>query len=58
VIVVTYYTFDLLERSARNLLPDGPWEDLSLKVLSALVPLIAFGLYFYVRRLLRRISEE
>lgn len=58
VIVVTYYAFDLLERTLRNLLPDGDWQSSSLKLLSALVPLIALGLYFYIRRLLRRLDDD
>ncbi|MGB0867108.1 MAG: DUF3422 family protein [Granulosicoccaceae bacterium] len=58
VIVVTYYAFDLLERSLRNLLPSGDWQILSLKILSALVPLIALSLYFYIRKLLRQLDED
>lgn len=57
VIVVTYYAFDLLERSIRNIFPTGYWEDLSLKLLSAVVPFIALALYLHVRKLLRDFSD-
>lgn len=58
VLVVTYYAFDLLDRTLRNLLPEGDWQSIALKVLSAMVPLIALGLYFYIRKLLLRLNDD
>jgi uncharacterized membrane-anchored protein len=53
VIVVTYYAFDLIDRTLRNVLVDDAVESRVSFVLSASVPLIALGLFWYVRRLLK-----
>lgn len=53
VIVVTYYAFDLIDRTLRNVLVDDAIESRASFILSASVPLIALGLFWYVRRLLK-----
>mgnify|MGYP000739664593 CR=1 FL=1 len=58
VIVVTYYAFDLLERTMRNLLPAGDVQKNGLILLSAVVPLIALGLYLYLRRILNNLQND
>lgn len=58
VIVVTYYAFDLIDCTLRNLLGDTELErELSLG-LSLLVPLVAFGLFWYLRRLLKGYDDD
>jgi len=58
IIVVTYYAFDLIERTIRNTVPaDGPRDDV-LMVLSFSVPLIAGVLWWYVRKLLKHYGED
>jgi len=58
VIVVTYYAFDLIERSLRNTIPVERMLDLALYILSGAVPLIALVLWLYIRRMLRGIEDE
>ena len=58
VIVVTYYAFDLLERTLRNLLPVGEIQKNGLIILSAVVPLIALALYLYIRRILNNLHKD
>ncbi|NVK44153.1 MAG: DUF3422 domain-containing protein [Oceanospirillaceae bacterium] len=58
VIVVTYYAFDLIDRTSRNLLEDHSLEDKASYVLSASVPLIALVLFLYVRRLLKSVDRD
>lgn len=58
IIVVTYYAFDLIERSIRNTVPvEGMRDDILLWV-SFSVPLIAGALWWYVRRLLKHYGED
>ncbi len=58
VIVVTYYAFDLIDRTLRNVLVDEVVKTNSSFVLSASVPLIALGLFWYVRRLLKGYDRD
>ncbi|WP_286238271.1 DUF3422 family protein [Neptuniibacter halophilus] len=58
IIVVTYYAFDLLERSIRNMVPGDEMRDQYLMWVSFSVPLIAGVLWWYVRRLLKHYSED
>lgn len=58
IIVVTYYAFDLLERSIRNMVSADALRDQILMILSFSVPLIAGLLWWYVGKLLRHYSEE
>lgn len=53
IIVVTYYAFDLIERSVRNTVSQDAMLDQLLFWLSVSVPLIAGVLWWYVRRLLK-----
>jgi len=58
VIVVTYYAFDLIDRTSRNLLEDHRLEEKASYVLSASVPIIALVLFWYVRRLLKSVDKD
>lgn len=58
IIVVTYYAFDLLERSIRNTVSAEGMRDDILMWVSFSVPLIAGVLWWYVRKLLKHYSEE
>ncbi|MCP4596856.1 DUF3422 domain-containing protein [Neptuniibacter sp.] len=58
IIVVTYYAFDLLERSIRNTVQVDALQDQILMWISMSVPLIAGALWWYVRRLLKHYGEE
>ncbi|MBP0047347.1 DUF3422 domain-containing protein [Marinobacterium sp. AK62] len=58
VIVVTYYAFDLIDRTLRNLLGDTELERQLSLGLSLLVPLLAVGLFWYLRRLLKGYDDE
>ncbi|GGO85837.1 hypothetical protein GCM10011348_35310 [Marinobacterium nitratireducens] len=58
VIVVTYYAFDLIDRTSRNLLEDHSLEDKASYFLSASVPLIALVLFWYVRRMLKGVDKD
>lgn len=58
VIVVTYYAFDLIDRTLRNILGDTELERQLSLGLSLLVPLLAVGLFWYLRRLLKGYDEE
>jgi uncharacterized membrane-anchored protein len=58
IIVVTYYAFDLIERSIRNTVPGDQFRDDILMALSLSVPLIAGVLWWYVRRLLKHYGED
>ena len=58
IIVVTYYAFDLLERSIRNTVSADAIRDQVLMILSFSVPIIAGVIWWYVRRLLRHYGEE
>lgn len=58
VIVVTYYAFDLIDRTMRNILGDTELERQLSLGLSLLVPLLALGLFWYLRRLLKGYDEE
>lgn len=58
IIVVTYYAFDLIERSIRNTLPGAEFRQDILMALSLSVPLIAGVLWWYVRRLLKHYGED
>lgn len=58
VIVVTYYAFDLIDRTLRGLLRDDAVEQRASFFLSASVPLMALVLFWYVRRLLKGYDEE
>lgn len=58
VIVVTYYAFDLIERTLRNTIPAERMLDLALVLLSGAVPLIALLLWLYIRRMLRGIEDD
>jgi len=58
VIVVTYYAFDLIDRTLRNLMGDTELERQLSLGLSLLVPLLALGLFWYLRRLLKGYDDE
>ena len=58
VIVVTYYAFDLIDRTLRNILGDTELERQLSLGLSLLVPLLALGLFWYLRRLLKGYDDE
>lgn len=58
VIVVTYYAFDLIERTLRNTIQVDHVLDAALLILGGAVPLIALVLWLYVRRMLRGIEDE
>lgn len=58
VIVVTYYAFDLIERTIRNTIPGEGMRDDVLMGLSFSVPLIAGVLWLYVRQLLKGYDED
>lgn len=58
IIVVTYYAFDLIERTLRNTVPDAGVRDDALLVLSLSVPLIAGVLWWYVRKLLKHYGAD
>lgn len=58
VIVVTYYAFDLIDRTLRNLMGETELERQLSLGLSLLVPLLALGLFWYLRRLLKGYDEE
>ncbi len=58
VIVVTYYAFDLIDRTLRNILGDTELERQLSLGLSLLVPLMALGLFWYLRRLLKGYDDE
>ncbi|WP_299181677.1 DUF3422 family protein [uncultured Neptuniibacter sp.] len=58
IIVVTYYAFDLLERTIRNTVSVDAIRDTALMFLSFSVPLMAGVLWWYVRRLLKHYSED
>lgn len=58
IIVVTYYAFDLVERSIRNTVPAEELRDDILLWMSFSVPLIAGVLWWYVRRLLKHYGED
>jgi uncharacterized membrane-anchored protein len=58
IIVVTYYAFDLVERSIRNTVPAEELRDDILLWVSFSVPLIAGVLWWYVRRLLKHYGED
>lgn len=58
IIVVTYYAFDLIERTIRNTVPGNSLRDDVLMGLSFSVPLIAGVLWLYVRQLLKGYDEE
>lgn len=58
IIVVTYYAFDLLERSIRNTVSADTMRDDILMIVSFSVPLIAGALWWYVRRLLKHYGED
>ena len=58
VIVVTYYAFDLIDRTLRNILGDTELERQLSLGLSLLVPLLAVGLFWYLRRLLKGYDDE
>ncbi|MGH1463438.1 MAG: DUF3422 family protein [Neptuniibacter sp.] len=58
IIVVTYYAFDLLERSIRNSVTVDSLRDDILWWVSVSVPLIAGVLWLYVRQLLKHYGED
>ncbi|UTW13386.1 DUF3422 domain-containing protein [Marinobacterium rhizophilum] len=58
VIVVTYYAFDLIDRTLRNVVVDETLESRASFALSASVPVIALGLFWYVRRLLKGYDKD
>jgi len=58
IIVVTYYAFDLLERSIRNTVSADVLRDQVLMILSFSVPIIAGVIWWYVRRLLKHYGDE
>ena len=58
VIVVTYYAFDLIERTLRNTIPVEKMLDVALFILSGGVPLIALVLWLYIRRMLKGIEDD
>lgn len=58
IIVVTYYAFDLIERTIRNTVPGDSLRDDVLMGLSFSVPLIAGVLWLYVRQLLKGYDED
>ncbi|EAR60450.1 DUF3422 domain-containing protein [Neptuniibacter caesariensis] len=58
IIVVTYYAFDLLERTIRNTVTEAPLRDDVLMGLSFSVPIIAGVLWWYVRKLLSHYGED
>ena len=58
IIVVTYYAFDLLERTLRNTVQADELRDTALMALSFSVPLIAAVLWWYVRKLIKHYGED
>ncbi|MFY0676770.1 MAG: DUF3422 family protein [Neptuniibacter sp.] len=58
VIVVTYYAFDLLERSITNTVPSEMLKSDILMWISLSLPLIAGCLRWYIRRILKHCSED
>ena len=58
IIVVTYYAFDLLERSIRNTVSADILRDQVLMVLSFSVPIIAGVIWWYVRKLLKHYGDD
>nr|WP_067298350.1 DUF3422 domain-containing protein [Marinobacterium profundum] len=58
VIVVTYYAFDLIDRTLRNVVVDEALETRASFLLSASVPLIALGLFWYVRKMLKGYDKD
>lgn len=58
VIVVTYYAFDLLERTLRNTIQIEKALDTALFVLGGAVPIIALLLWLYIRRMLKGIDDD
>lgn len=57
IIVVTYYAFDLIERSLKNTIHSEALQDLLFYV-SLSVPFIAGMLWLYIRRLLKDYHDE
>ncbi|WP_298720451.1 DUF3422 family protein [uncultured Oceanisphaera sp.] len=58
IIVVTYYAFDLIDRTLRNLVDNEEYRHLMEAGLSISVPFIALVLWLYIRRLLRGVGED
>ncbi|WMC12379.1 DUF3422 domain-containing protein [Oceanimonas pelagia] len=58
IIVMTYYAFDLIDRTLRNLVSNEEYRHLMEAGLSMSVPFIALGLWLYIRRLLRGVGED
>ncbi|WP_372832345.1 DUF3422 family protein [Pontibacterium sp.] len=58
IIVVTYYAFDLIERTIRNTVPGEELLNDVLMGVSFSVPLIAGVLWLYVRQLLKGYDED
>jgi len=58
IIVVTYYAFDLLERSIRNTVSADILRDQVLMVLSCSVPIMAGVIWWYVRKLLKHYGDD
>lgn len=58
IIVVTYYAFDLIDRTLRNLVENEEHRHLMEAGLSISVPFIALILWLYIRRLLRGVGED
>ncbi|MFP2769302.1 DUF3422 family protein [Oceanisphaera sp. KMM 10153] len=58
IIVVTYYAFDLIDRTLRNLIENEEHRHLMEAGLSLSVPFIALVLWLYIRRLLRGVGED
>ncbi|WP_107853045.1 DUF3422 family protein [Oceanimonas marisflavi] len=58
IIVVTYYAFDLIDRTLRNLVENEEYRHLMEAGLSISVPFIALLLWLYIRRLLRGVGED
>ena len=58
IIVVTYYAFDLIDRTLRNLVDNEEYRHLMESALSISVPFIALVLWLYIRRLLRGVGED
>lgn len=58
IIVVTYYAFDLIDRTLRNLVANEEYRHLLEAGLSISVPFIALVLWLYIRRLLRGVGED
>ncbi|OYD25140.1 DUF3422 family protein [Oceanimonas baumannii] len=58
IIVVTYYAFDLIDRTLRNLVENEEHRHLMEAGLSISVPFIALLLWLYIRRLLHGVGED